>query len=144
MIRGRRSDWGCSGTERVCLCQVEANRFDLIATLGTLVATEAVGTMPKTPSEMRGLGVPKSELNPYTGQLSRWSKRFDVPAARIFGRTVAGIVIGTVATGALIFEGFLRLGRHRQGSLGRDVFLRLANVTRNERAGYGRSRREGA
>ena len=90
--------------------QIEQNRFDLTATLGTLVATEAVGTMPKTPSELRGLGVPKGELNPNTSQLSRWSGRSGIRALREFGRTATGIAIGTAATASLIFEGFYDWG----------------------------------
>lgn len=75
-----------------------------------MVAAEVVGTMPKTPSELRGLGVPKGELNPYTGQLSRWSNRFGTRALRELGRSAAGVVAGTVATGAIIFEGFYDWG----------------------------------
>jgi len=86
--------------------QVDQNKFDLSATFGTLVAAESVGTMPKTPNELRGLGVPKSELNPYTGQLSRWSSRLGTRLLRELGRTAKGVAVGTIATGALIFEGF--------------------------------------
>lgn len=66
--------------------------------------------MPKTPDELRGLGVPKSELNPYTNQLSRWANRFDVRALRELGRTTAGIFVGTAVTAALVFEGFYDWG----------------------------------
>ena len=86
--------------------QIEENRFDLKATLGTLFAAEAVGTMPKTPGELRGLGVPRTELNPMTSQLSRWSSRFGVRALREIGRTTAGVAIGTAATAGVVFEGF--------------------------------------
>ena len=89
--------------------QVEQNRFDLNAVLGTLVATEAVGTMPKTPGEMRAFG-PKEKINPITGQLSRWSGRMGTRALREIGRTAAGIAAGAAATGALIFEGFYDWG----------------------------------
>jgi len=51
----------------------------------------AFGTMPKTPDELRGLGVATSELNPYTSQLSRWSRRFGTRALRELGRTAAGV-----------------------------------------------------
>ncbi len=85
---------------------VADNRFDLGATLGTLIADLGVGTMPKVPSELRGLGVPKNQLNPITSQLSRWSGRFGTRALREFGRSAAGIAVGTVATGAVVFEGF--------------------------------------
>ncbi|AEG01997.1 RHS repeat-associated core domain-containing protein [Methylomonas methanica] len=90
--------------------QIENNRFDLSVTLGTLVATETVGTMPKVQSELRGLGVPKSELNPYTSQLSRWSGRLDERFLREIGRTATGVTVGGAATGALVFEGFYDLG----------------------------------
>ena len=89
--------------------QIENNRFDLSATLGTLVATETVGTMPKTSSELRAFG-PKGNINPITGQLSRWSGRFETRALREFGRTAAGVTVGAAATGALVFEGFYDLG----------------------------------
>ncbi|WP_159436043.1 NHL domain-containing protein [Microbulbifer donghaiensis] len=90
--------------------QIEKNRLDLIATLGTLVTAEAIGTMPKTPGELRGLGVPKGQLNPYTGQLSRWSGRLGTRVLREAGRAALGVAAGTVATGALIFEGFYDWG----------------------------------
>jgi RHS repeat-associated protein len=86
--------------------QVEENRFDLWATLGTLGAAEAIGTMPKTPFELRGLGIPKSELNPYTSQLSRWSERFDTRWMRDIGRTRPGILVSGAATVGVVFEGF--------------------------------------
>jgi hypothetical protein len=90
--------------------QVEENRFDLGATLGTLVATEAIGTMPKTPSELRGLGVPKSELNPFTSQLSRWADRFDMRPLRTFGRSALGVGLSAAATVGTVFEGFYDIG----------------------------------
>lgn len=52
---------------------IRDNRFDLAATAATLGSTLGVGTMPKTPSELRGLGVPRSQLNPFTSQLSRFA-----------------------------------------------------------------------
>jgi hypothetical protein len=88
---------------------VADNRFDLGATLSTLAADLSVGTMPKVPSELRGLGVPKSELNPYTSQLSRWSGRFGTRVFREIGRSAIGVVVGTVATAAVVFEGFYDL-----------------------------------
>jgi len=72
--------WGAGGSSP-CLdfdafaSQVEQNRSSTAADLAALTGAEAVGTMPKTPGELRGLGVPKSELNPYTSQMSRWSSR---------------------------------------------------------------------
>ena len=75
--------------------QVEEKRFDLSTTLVTLASVEGVGTMPKTPSELRGLGVPKGELNPYTSQASRWTSRTGVRGFRVFGRTAAGVFFGT-------------------------------------------------
>ena len=90
--------------------QVSANRANNALTLGSLLAAEGVGTMPKTPSEMRALGVPKSEINPVTSQLSRWSGRFGTRALRVIGRTTAGIAAGLIATGAVVFEGFYDWG----------------------------------
>ncbi|HEY9105641.1 MAG TPA: RHS repeat-associated core domain-containing protein [Roseateles sp.] len=90
--------------------QVEQNRSSTAADLAALAGAEAAGTMPKTPGELRGLGVPKSELNPYTSQMSRWSSRLGVRELRVLGRTAAGVALGTVATGALIFDGFYNWG----------------------------------
>ena len=90
--------------------QIEENRFDLGTTVGTLFAAEAVGTMPKTPAELRGLGVPKSELNPYTSQLSRWADRFDLRPLRTFGRTAVGMGVSAAATLGVVFEGFYDWG----------------------------------
>ncbi len=66
--------------------------------------------MPKMPGELRGLGVPRSQLNPFTSQLSRWAGRTDIRALRDLGRTAGGIAAGTVATGATISEGFYDWG----------------------------------
>ena len=88
---------------------IRENRFDLLAVLGTLGVDLAIGTMPKVPAELRGLGVPKAELNPITGQLSRWSGRTGIRALRIFGRSSAGVFLGGLATSAVIFEGFYDL-----------------------------------
>src|SRR5262249_42264536 len=41
--------------------QIRDNRLDLSAVLATLGLTEAIGTMPKTPGELRGLGVPTEQ-----------------------------------------------------------------------------------
>jgi RHS repeat-associated protein len=90
--------------------QIEENRASNMLTLGSLISAGAVGTMPKTPSELRGMGVPKSQLNPITGQLSRWSSRLGIRALRDFGRTAKGVTMGAVATGAVIFEGFYDWG----------------------------------
>jgi RHS repeat-associated protein len=86
--------------------QVEQERFDVAATLTTLVGVEAFGTLPKGRSELRGLGVPKTELNPITSQLSRWSSRIGIRALRDLGRSAAGAALSTVATAGLVFEGF--------------------------------------
>lgn len=88
---------------------IRENRFNLKAILGTLGFTFVFGTMPKAPSELRGLGVPKAQLNPYTGQLSRWSGRTGIRVLRIAGRSATGVFIGGLATSALIFEGFYDL-----------------------------------
>lgn len=85
--------------------EVEKNRFDLSATLGTLTASLGVGTMPKTTSELRALGAAKDEINPITSQLSRWSGRLGERALREFGRTAAGIAISGAATAATVAEG---------------------------------------
>jgi RHS repeat-associated protein len=85
---------------------IRENRLDLTTTLITLGADIAVGTMPKTPSELRGLGVPKSQLNPYTSQLSRWSGRLGTRVLRQLGRSVTGVAVGSAATAGVIFEGF--------------------------------------
>ncbi len=90
--------------------QVSENRANNALTLGSLLAAEGVGTMPKTPGEMRALGLPKSEINPITNQLSRWSGRFGTRALRELGRTTAGIAAGAIATGAVVFEGFYDWG----------------------------------
>ena len=66
--------------------------------------------MPKTPAELRGLGVPKDQLNPTTNQLSRLSKRFDTRALRNLGRSIAGKAVGGLATGALVLEGYYDWG----------------------------------
>lgn len=90
--------------------QIEENRSGTTADLAALIGAGAVGTMPKIPSELRGLGVPKEQLNPYTSQLSRWSSRLNTRALRTFGRTAVGGAISVAATGALIFDGFYNLG----------------------------------
>jgi len=89
--------------------EVEKNRFDLSATLGTLGATLGVGTMPKSAGELRMLG-PKENINPITSQLSRWSGRFGERALREFGRTAAGVALSGAATAATVFEGFYDWG----------------------------------
>ncbi len=88
--------------------EIEKNRFDLGATAATLGTTLGIGTMPKTPSELRGFG-PRSQLNPYTSQLSRNSTRLGRRALREFGRTTAGVALSTTVTAALVFEGFYDL-----------------------------------
>ncbi|WCM95364.1 hypothetical protein M5C99_13555 [Acidovorax sp. NCPPB 2350] len=90
--------------------QIEENRSNTAADLAALTAAGAVGTMPKTPGELRGLGVPKSQLNPYTSQMSRWSSRVGVRELRVIGRTAGGVALGAAATGALIFDGFYNWG----------------------------------
>ena len=90
--------------------QVEKNRSSTAADLAALGSAGAVGTMPKTPGELRGLGVPSSELNPYTSQLSRFSSRLGVRELRTFGRTVGGMALSTAATAALVFDGFYNWG----------------------------------
>jgi RHS repeat-associated protein len=90
--------------------QIRENRSSNAANLSALISVGAIGTMPKTPSELRGLGVPKHELNPYTSQLSRWAGRFNTRVLRNFGRNMVGRVLSTTATAALIFDGFYNWG----------------------------------
>lgn len=71
---------------------------------------EAVGTMPKVPGELRGLGVPKGDLNPFTSQLSRWSGRLEVIVLRDLGRTALGVAVRAAADAAVVFEGFYDWG----------------------------------
>jgi YD repeat-containing protein len=84
--------------------EIEQNRADSALTLGSLLTTEAIGTMPNTSSEMRAFGTPKGEINPLTSQLSRWSGRFKT-ALRIIGRTPTIIAASTVATTSVVAEG---------------------------------------
>ena len=95
---------------------VEKNRFDSGAVLGSLVATLGFGTMPKTPSELRGLGVRKDQLNPYTSQPSRWAARTGNRSLREFGRSPGGQGLGVASIGTLIFEGFYDLTIEVQGA----------------------------
>lgn len=91
--------------------QIRANRASSALTLGSLVSMETFGTMPKTPPELRGFGVPKEQLNPFTSQLSRWSGRFGIRALRDAGRTlVARYLLGPAATLAVVGEGFYDIG----------------------------------
>lgn len=90
--------------------QIRDNRASHSLTLGSLISMEAFGTMPKTPNELRGFGVPKHELNPFTSQLSRWSERLGMRALRVAGRTMAGIAAGAAATLAVVGEGFYDIG----------------------------------
>lgn len=96
---------------------IEDNRIDLEPTLATLGVTFAAGTMPKTPAELRGLGVPRSQLNPYTGQPSRWAGRTGVRGFREFGRSVGGRVLGVGALASLIFVGFYDLSIEAQAGI---------------------------
>jgi hypothetical protein len=108
----KSTDGSSGGTGSICFDfdkfanDIRENRFDLNATLASLGSTLAVGTMPKTPGELRGLGVPKSQLNPYTSQLSRWSGRMGTRVFRELGRTATGVAVGTAATASVVFEGF--------------------------------------
>lgn len=95
---------------------VEKNRLDSRAVLGSLAATLGFGTMPKTPSELRGLGVRKDQLNPYTSQPSRWAARTGNRSFREFGRSPGGQGLGVGSTATLIFEGFYDLTIEFQGA----------------------------
>ncbi len=90
--------------------QIEENRSSTAANLAALGGAFTVGTMSKTPGELRGLGVPRSELNPYTSQMSRWAGRTDMRGLRDFGRTALGQGVSVAATAALVFDGFYNWG----------------------------------
>jgi RHS repeat-associated protein len=96
---------------------IEQNRFDLGATAATLGVTLGIGTMPKVPSELRALGIPKDEINPFTSQLSRWAGRLDIPGLRAIGRTAGGIAASAAATAATVFEGFYDLSVEAQAAI---------------------------
>lgn len=96
---------------------IENNRSPIAADLAALGSTLAFGTMPKTKSELRSLGQSRSQINPTTSQLSRWNGRLarvtNGASGRIlrnFGRSALGIAAGTIATAALIGDGFYNLG----------------------------------
>ncbi|MCG2679261.1 MAG: RHS repeat-associated core domain-containing protein, partial [Kiritimatiellae bacterium] len=108
---GLKADSCCKQGYLDCFAKcVEKERFDLEAALGTAAATLGLGTMPKTSAELRGFGIPKKELEPWTGQPSRWAGRTGLRGLRIFGRSKIGITLGRLSTGALIFEGFYDIG----------------------------------
>ncbi len=92
--------------------QVEDNRSSTATNLAALGAAFTVGTMPKTPAELRGFGVSKDKLNQNTSQLSRWNGRlnrntnYSGRGLRDFGRTMKGMSLGAAATGGLIVDGF--------------------------------------
>jgi RHS repeat-associated protein len=96
---------------------IDDNKFDPAKVAAALGVTLGVGTMPKVPSELRGLGVAKSELNPFTSQLSRWSGRLGVRSLRLVGRSTAGVATGAVATGATVFAGFYDLSIEVQAAV---------------------------
>jgi len=96
---------------------IEQNRFDLGDTAATLGLTLGIGTMPNVPSELRALGLPQSEINPYTSQLSRWAGRLGIPGLRAIGRTAAGIAASAAATAATVFEGFYDLSVEAQAAV---------------------------
>jgi RHS repeat-associated protein len=86
--------------------QIEQNRSSTATDLAALGSAFAVGTMPKTPSELRGFGLSKEQMNPWTSQLSRWSSRLGTRELREIGRTVAGKAVSATATAALVVDGF--------------------------------------
>ncbi|WP_369928794.1 RHS repeat-associated core domain-containing protein [Xanthomonas sp. NCPPB 2632] len=95
---------------------VRDNAIDPSIAVSTLATTLGIGTMPKTAAELRGLGIAKTAMNPYTSQLSRWSGRFGTRSLRLIGRTGAGVAAGAIATGATIFEGFYDLSIEGQAA----------------------------
>ena len=103
--------------------EVEKNRLKNEYTLAALLSEFGFGTMPKSASEMRSLGLSRDKINPWTGQLSRWNGRIsdyrnqsgqrpfgNFRALRDLGRSPIGLSAGTAALGGLIFEGFYDLG----------------------------------
>ena len=90
--------------------QVRNNRANNALTLGSLFSTGAIGTMPKSPGELRSLGQRKKNINPITNQLSRLSTRTGNRAFRTFGRTATGIALSGIATLSLVGEGFFDIG----------------------------------
>jgi RHS repeat-associated protein len=95
---------------------VRDNAIDPSIAVSTLATTLGIGTMPKTAAELRGLGIAKAAMNPYTSQLSRWSGRLGTRSLRLIGRTGAGVAAGAIATGATIFEGFYDLSIEGQAA----------------------------
>ena len=95
---------------------IEKERFNLGTVLGTLGGFFGVGTVPKTATEIakgRALGAMKNPTT--TSQLSRWVGRLGGRGAgfgwiRDLGRTTAGTALGTIATGAVVFEGYYDIG----------------------------------
>lgn len=97
--------------------QIRENRSPLAADLASLTAALTLGTMSKTPAELRSLGQAKNQINPTTSQLSRWNGRLARVTngasgrfLRNLGRTTAGVWAGAISTAALIGEGFYNLG----------------------------------
>ena len=88
---------------------IEKNRLNLWVVLATLGIDISIGTMPKTAAELRGFG-PKSQLNPYTSQLSRLAGFLENRTLRDWGRKPAFIAASAAATGAVVFEGFYDWG----------------------------------
>lgn len=88
--------------------EIRERRFNSAAVLGTLATTLGVGTMPKTPEELRGFGL-RDKLNPYTSQLRRWSSRTGNRFLRELGRKAGSVALGAAATGLLVFDGYYEL-----------------------------------
>ena len=108
---GLQSDSGCGKPFFDCFAScVEKERFNLGAVAGSAAGALGFGTMPKTPSELRGFGVPKDKLNPYTCQPSRLAGRMGWRGLRDFGRSNLGKGLGALSTGLVVFEGFYDIG----------------------------------
>ena len=97
--------------------EIEQNRLKNKYTLAALLSALGFGAMPKTSEELRSLGQPKGEINPWTGQLSRWNARIndyqgnkDFRGLREFGRTPVGMNVSGAAILGVIAEGFYDLG----------------------------------
>jgi hypothetical protein len=95
--------------------QIRENRSNTAADIAALGSALAVGTMSKTPAELRIFG-PKNKVSQYTGQLSRWNGRltrytpYTGRVLRNLGRSTAGVAAGALATGALITDGLYNWG----------------------------------
>ncbi|WP_394201814.1 hypothetical protein [Marinagarivorans algicola] len=101
----------------MCLAScVEENRFDLEATLGTLVGAAGGAPVPKTETELKRGGANNNpNISKDTTRLSRAgletrAKHGKSAAGLSKGMRVTGRVLNTVAVPLLVFEGFYDWG----------------------------------